>query len=311
LKLAAVMMVRHEAGIIADSVGHLLHGLGVDRLYVADNGSTDATPGLLARMASVDARLQVTQAPGPFQQVEVMNALLQQAAEDGADWVLPNDADEFLWAAPGRLRRVLAEAGPVGGFVLPVRNFVQCRWVKRDRPGSIESMIFAARPAGAPTEARALVETGAIPFVRGRYGAKALLRASGSLRLTRGGHGGAGMAGPLAPLPDCELLHAPIRSRDDLDSRVAHAHRVLELDEGPDVSWHLKRLVGMSPAALEAEWQANSYALPGREGLRLDLRLSRLGWRLRRFRRGALADAGIREPVIDGEIAFGHAGVAD
>src|SRR5206468_984246 len=103
-----------------------------------------------------------------------------------------------------------------------------------------ESMIFTARPAGTPTEARALVEAGAIPFVRGRYGAKALLRASASLRLARGGLGAAGMAGPLAPLPGPELLHAPIRSRDDLDSRVAQRHRVLELDEGPNVSWHLK-----------------------------------------------------------------------
>src|SRR5947209_727371 len=131
------MMVRNEAAIIADSVGHLLHGVGVDRLYVADNGSTDATPVLLRRIATADARLRVRHAPGAFRQTEVMNGLLQEAMQDGADWLLPNDADEFLWAAPDRLRTLLAGAGPAGGFLLPVRNFVQFRWVKRDRPGSI------------------------------------------------------------------------------------------------------------------------------------------------------------------------------
>ena len=62
--IAAVMMVRDERHVIADCIGHLLGTVGVDRVYVADNDSTDGTPAILQRLATKTGRVVVSQAPG-------------------------------------------------------------------------------------------------------------------------------------------------------------------------------------------------------------------------------------------------------
>ena len=293
MKIAALMMVRNEAAIIADSLGHLLHAVGADSVHVADNGSTDGTLAILQRIAAADARVRLHRAPGAFLQPEVMGGLLREAVAEGADWLLPNDADEFLWMDGGTLRARCAAAPGIGGFYLRVRNFVQFRSVVQDRPGSIETMAFSATPAGTQAEAEGLVSREGLPFVRMTYPPKLLLRASPSLVLHRGQHGADGLCCDVSETPVGEFLHAPIRSRDDLLTRVSHGERVQEVAPDPGTSWHLKRLVGMDPAMLDAEWRANSMppGWPLRRGFRLDLRLCRLGRGLREFRARALAGA--------------------
>ena len=226
MRIAAVMMVRNEATVIADSVGHLLRHLRVDAVHVADNGSTDATPAILRRLAAADARVRVTAAPGTFDQPGVLRALVREAVGAGATWI------------------------------------AQWRGVAHDCPGAIATMTFRARPACAEAAAPALVARGAVAYLRIAYPPKLLLRATADLAPHRGLHHSDGAAGPLPATPAADVLHAPIRARDDLMSRVAHGERVMALVEPPEKSWHLKRLVGMSPAQLDAEWRANSIALP-------------------------------------------------
>lgn len=290
VQIAAIMVVRNEASIIADAVGHLLHGLRVDRLLVADNGSGDDTRAILRRIAAQDRRLGVTDAPGDFLQGEMMTAMLEEARAEGADWVLPSDADEFLWLRGTTLQELCARSAGAG-HLLEVRNFAQLRRIRQDRPGSIETMVFSAHPRGSAMEAEALVRAGTIPFLWSRYTPKILLRAQPGLAIHRGSHGADGLDGPLLPLPQAEILHAPIRARHDLEDRAEHGRRVQPIDPHPSICWHLKRLTGMDDAALEAEWRANSAGLDHlmRGTLRLDLRLARIGWRMRAFRGRALA----------------------
>ena len=291
MKLAAIMMVRNEAAIIADSLGHLLTDLAMDRVYIADNGSADATPQILQRIAAFDPRVRVRSEPGAFRQPEVMRGLTEAAVADGMDWILPTDADEFLWLSAAALRACCAAAGAAAGFRLSVSNFAQLGGVAHDRPGSIETMAFRARPQGGILDGVGLVRDSALPFLRVNYPPKLLLRATASVALRRGQHDADGLDGELAPHPAAEVLHAPIRSRDDLDSRVAHGRRMAEVAPEPDTGWHLKRLVGMDGAALDAEWRANSVR-PGwrlTPGFQFDPRLCWLGRRLRRFRDRALA----------------------
>ena len=46
-------------------------------------------------------------------------------------------------------------------------------------------------------------------------------------------------------------------ARDDLASRIQHAIKVAELADDPATSSHLKRLISMDTAALDAQWYAN------------------------------------------------------
>lgn len=289
MKLAALMMVRNEAAIIADSVGHLLRSVGVDCLYIADNSSSDQTPRILRRLAAMDARVQLRAHPGPYNQAEAMNALLQEAVRDGADWLLPADADEFLWLPGAVLRERCAAAGAVSGFHLQVVNFVQLRPIRRDRPGGIETMVFRAITEGIPKQAHALVRSG-VPFLATAYAPKLLLRASPALTLSWGQHEACGLAHALAPEPLADLLHAPIRARDRLDARAEAGRRFNAVIPDPELGWHLKDLVGLDRQGLDAQWRANSVGprslLQGR--YRLDLRLRQAGRRIRSFRQQAL-----------------------
>jgi glycosyltransferase involved in cell wall biosynthesis len=97
----AVSMVKDEADIVASTVGHML--TQVDRVLVADNGSTDGTRDILDGLAC-----QVIDDPDPaYYQSDKMTRLAQLAREEGAEWVVCFDADE-VWVSPfGRIADVL------------------------------------------------------------------------------------------------------------------------------------------------------------------------------------------------------------
>lgn len=103
--VAAVAMVKDEADIIATTVGWMTRQ--VDLVIVADNRSTDGTRDILEALGSV----QVIDDPEVgYYQSQKMTNLARRAMEQGADWVVPFDADEMHLACNGmRLADVLAD----------------------------------------------------------------------------------------------------------------------------------------------------------------------------------------------------------
>lgn len=97
-----IAMVRNEADIIATTVAHML--TQVDHVLVADNLSDDATPDLLAASGAE----VIADTDPAYRQAEKMTALAHRAAENGATWVVPFDADEIWVAHDGRIGDVLA-----------------------------------------------------------------------------------------------------------------------------------------------------------------------------------------------------------
>lgn len=106
--IAAVSMVKDEADVIAATLWHLSQQ-GVDRIYLYENASTDGTweivrdlrDGPLAELLTV----YPDEEPGYYQSRK-MTELARTAHADGADWIVPFDADE-LWTAPGGLAAFL------------------------------------------------------------------------------------------------------------------------------------------------------------------------------------------------------------
>ena len=97
--LWAVTMVKNEQDIIATTIAHLLEQ-GVERVVVADNLSTDATPDILRELGRSAPVTVVTDRLVGYDQEYKMSILARVAARHGASWVLPFDADE-IWLAPG------------------------------------------------------------------------------------------------------------------------------------------------------------------------------------------------------------------
>lgn len=115
----AITMVRDEADIVASTVAHMLDE--VDRVLVADNLSTDATPEILAELVDHHGdRLRVVPDLDPaYRQSAKMTELAQLARHLwGEGWVVPFDADEWWYSPFGRIADVL-EGVPERHHVVP------------------------------------------------------------------------------------------------------------------------------------------------------------------------------------------------
>ncbi len=98
----AVTMVKNELDILPRTLEHFL-SQGVDRLLIADNGSTDGTLEML-RDSARDPRIIVGVDSEPaYYQSAKMTYLARFAGRAGADWIIPFDADEFWFARDGLL----------------------------------------------------------------------------------------------------------------------------------------------------------------------------------------------------------------
>lgn len=93
--IVGALMVRDEADILPQFLAHACALF--DRVLVVDHLSADATPAILAGAvaAGLPVRLWRMAHPGHWQSA-VVTALARQAFAEGARWVVPIDADEFL-----------------------------------------------------------------------------------------------------------------------------------------------------------------------------------------------------------------------
>jgi hypothetical protein len=258
MKLAAIMMVRNEASILAVNLAYH-RSLGVDEFWIVDNGSRDRTTDVLATAERSQGNIRWRSEPGLLHLGEAKTSIAAEATKAGADWILPIDADEFWWSDDGALRSTLTEARTLGAFVCGVDNFVQQRSVSRDGPASLMTMVYRAEPVGTMEGARELVETRAIAFVEMVYPPKQILRASGDLIIDVGNHAAKNLAGAAEHTSAVRVLHAPIRARSVLVKRTEQGRRAAAVHPNPNTSWHLRRWARLDDeGSLSDDWRANS-----------------------------------------------------
>jgi glycosyltransferase involved in cell wall biosynthesis len=253
-----ISMVRNEADIIRLNVLYHLAS-GIDRMLVVDNGSTDGTDWALQRLSLEHPEVRWSRDDGPFLPSRVMTKLAREAFEEGADWVVPVDADEF-WHAPGGLRRVLenAEAGVLRAQAV---NFIQRRSQRESSSDALTHMTRrAAGGGGAAGYAPGLVAFRRIAFVEKAYPQKCICRPTAEVEIQTGHHSISGADGRRIRTEKILCLHAPIRSRDALAERITSAGRAAQAGRNPNQGRNRIRLAALQgEAAIDAEWAANSY----------------------------------------------------
>jgi hypothetical protein len=113
MRLTAIAMIRNEADILPDFLGHC--AALFDEVLVADHASSDGSTEILAAAAARMPLLVRRYAQRPYAQSQLVTALAREAFARGADWVFPLDADEFPMVA-GRddlVARLPSEAAAV------------------------------------------------------------------------------------------------------------------------------------------------------------------------------------------------------
>ncbi|HEX9016892.1 MAG TPA: glycosyltransferase family 2 protein [Chloroflexota bacterium] len=256
--ITGISMVRNEVDIIRTTLLYHL-GSGVDRIMVLDNGSTDGTDRVLETMSRADPRIVWERDDMPFLQADVFTNLARRALQEGADWVLPFDADEF-WYAPRGLKRVLADTSAVM-LRVKLTNFIQRREQAETRPRGLLTMTRrTAEPVGPLEATFELTTSRKIAHVEAMHPPKWIFRPTSTVQVSHGNHFVTGLVGGVEDTDEIVCCHAALRSRARMESKGLHGRRVEETKERPGESWHVRRFRRLQQEGrLDEEWAANSY----------------------------------------------------
>jgi hypothetical protein len=260
MKTVGLFLIRNEVDLIEINLRHHF-ATAIDEAIVVDNGSSDGTMERVAALAG-SFPIRLTSEPGPYDQSARITAMARAAYDDGADWVLPIDADEFWIGIHQPLRSVIAGvAEDVNSLQAEIVNFIQAREVLTASPSCLLSMTMRpVRPVGPIERCEELVESGTIGFVEMMYPPKGVRRTHPDLVILPGNHSVAGAPLGNSILDEVVCMHAPLRARSLLTGKLDQGRRLLEENPERQDSWHVRRWWRLArQGALDDEWAANSH----------------------------------------------------
>lgn len=205
-----ITLVKNEADIVADTVRHMLRH--VDHVLALDNGSTDGTRRLLEQ---VGAEVRPDPDPAHYQSRK-MTALAHEAAEMGAEWVIPFDADE-VWLGWKQMRIADILAGlPAEALIVEAQM--------------LDHVATAADGDGRPVRQMVWRRAAALPL------RKVAARARPSLTIHEGNHSASfdGVRHPLRVTDVLQVRHFPYRSAEQMIRKARQGAAALAATDLPE-----------------------------------------------------------------------------
>ena len=258
MKVVGLYLLRNEVDIIETNLRHHFAEVLTDAIVV-DNGSTDGTLELVDSLAD-EMPIQLASEVGHMYQEDRVTRMARLAVIQGADWVLPIDADEFWVGRGDPLRTVLEDTPPdVQLLVADLVNFVQSRDVRIAVPGCLVSMTMRPDHLVEPSgQLPRLVRAEEIGYLEIGYTPKCVRRAAPGLAVPKGNH----YDGEPDALPTDRItcLHVPVRAYSTLTDKMDHGRRAYEEGVPGETSWQIKRWWQMGrEGTLDHEWEALSF----------------------------------------------------
>jgi hypothetical protein len=210
MRLAAVALARNECDIIESFVRHNVALL--DHLYILDNGSNDATPAILDKLAAEGLPITWTLEHSEHQQGRKTTVLVERALNDHPyDFLFPLDCDEFLQVRDRALLEALVAQIPKGavGYLENV-DYVPTPSDQDDEIDAVRRIVHVAitAPPRAPKVFKLVIPAA----VAQRVG---FLVGEGTHSANIGGK-----SLPQHRLQSANIAHFPVRSIDQFVSKV-------------------------------------------------------------------------------------------
>lgn len=265
MKLAMALVVRDEADILRANLTYHF-AKGVDHVFVIDNGSVDGTVEILETYAR-DGRLTLEHEPADrFEHGAWFTRLAHRAREDfGADWIIPNDADEFWRPAAGDLKTTLAGLASRPWLCRRV-NMIGDRRKLEALPWHEALRWRMARPPRIRPPKDIYRDRLGLPYFYYGLPPKVVAPGPGLISISDGGHAVV-MADEAAAEPSDAILihHYPIRSKASFAAAAMSIGGSTEADPSlpPTTNWKSRRWFRMIEADGDAD-RAFAEALPDR-----------------------------------------------
>lgn len=219
-------------------------GLGADRIFIAEYGSTDGTLDLLQPFAR-GGQVEIVPVPTHhFATFDPSNAILATIREKAAaDWVSFLDPDEFL-TGPDHLKEFLTREWSRGveAIAFPRTNLTGVGPIPSGEHYLAHLTLKIVKPDVRVPSASAPLSS---PWIFSRVLQKVMVSAQSKLRVTPGDHRVLGTADEPALDSSCEILHLPMRSyeafQEKIECGIGYFAKNPEL--GPRTGWHWRRWI--------------------------------------------------------------------
>ena len=208
MKLVMTLVAKDEVDIVDAQLAFHLN-TGVDFVIATDHASRDGTADVLRRYER-EGLLRLFREEGDYHESEWRTRMARLAAtEHGADWVFASDADEFWWPRGSNLQEVLDTVPERYGIV---RAFWRPFVPRPDDGSSFAERMTVRLSATAPIND---------PLSQWRPNAKVLHRGRADVVVGRGNHSVEADLVPLRGWYPVEVLHFPIRTREQFERKAS------------------------------------------------------------------------------------------
>jgi Glycosyl transferase family 2 len=240
----AIITGMYNAADLATEFCTYYLGLGVDRIFIAEYGSTDGTLDLLQPFVRAG---QVEIVPIPthhFATYDPSNAILATIREEAAaDWVSFLDPDEFL-TGPENLKEMLAQEWSCGveAIAVPRANLTGIGPISPQAHYLTHLTLKIVKTEVRISSASATLSS---PWIFSRIPPKVMVRTQSSLTISTGEHHVLGaVQGPIRS-SSLEILHLPMRSYESFQEKIERGREYFAKNPelAPNTGWHWRRWI--------------------------------------------------------------------
>jgi hypothetical protein len=259
VKLFMTLLLRDEEDIVRENLDYHL-AQGVDRVIVTDNGSEDSTVEILREYEAQGVVRLLIERSDDYSQGRWVTRMARLAADEGADWVINSDADEFWWPRSGTLKSTFEGLGEEVGILVAHRtNFP---------PSAEDGRRFWERMTLRERES---LNTLGKPLPQ-----KVAHRAHPEITVVQGNHRVKGVdLGESLDDESIDILHFPMRTYAQFENKIVKGGRAYERNRElpPRAGRTWRRLYEVWKEGELRSHYENQVVKSGRDGLLEDTRL--------------------------------------